>query len=41
MGDRGVLASGPIEKELKEIEGLDPHYGVKITANPRVGRTLL
>ena len=41
VGVRGVLASAPIEEELKGIESLDPHYGVKITANPRVGRTLL
>jgi transposase len=41
VGDRGVLTSARIEEELKGIEGLDADYGVKITANPRVGRTLL
>ena len=41
VGDRGVLTSARIEEELKAIEGLDADYGVKITANPRVGRTLL
>ena len=41
VGVRGVLTSAPIEEELKGIEGLDAHYRVKITANPRVGRTLL
>ncbi|MEG3960279.1 hypothetical protein [Microcoleus sp. herbarium2] len=41
VGDRGVLTSAPIEEELKGIEGLDAHYGVKSTTNPRVGRTLL
>ena len=41
MGDRGVLTSARIEEELKAIEGLDADYGVKITTNPRVGRTLL
>ena len=38
---KGVLTSARIEKELKGIEGLDAHYRVKSTANPRVGRTLL
>jgi transposase len=41
VGDRGVLTSAPIEEELKGREGLDAHYCVKITTNPRVGRTLL
>jgi hypothetical protein len=41
VGVRGVLTSARIEEELKGIEGLDAHYRVKITANPRVGRTLL
>jgi hypothetical protein len=41
VGVRGVLTSARIEEELKGIEGLDAHYRVKSTANPRVGRTLL
>ena len=41
VGVRGVLSSAPIEEDLKGIEGLDPHYSVKITTNSRVGRTLL
>jgi hypothetical protein len=41
VGVRGVLTSAPIEEELKDIEGLDTHYRVKTTTNPRVGRTLL
>jgi transposase len=41
VGVRGVLTSAPIEEELKAIEGLDAHYRVKSTVNPRVGRTLL
>lgn len=41
VGVRSVLTSARIEEELKGIEGLDAHYGVKSTANPRVGRTLL
>jgi transposase len=41
VGIRGVLISARIEEELKGIEGLDAHYGVKSTTHPRVGRTLL
>jgi hypothetical protein len=41
VGVRGVLTSAPIEEELKDIEGLDAHYRIKTTTNPRVGRTLL
>jgi transposase len=41
VGVRGVLTSAPIEEELKGIEGLDAHYGLKTTTNPRVGRRLL
>lgn len=41
VGVRGVLTSARIEEELKAIEGLDAHYRVKSTANPRVGRILL
>ncbi len=41
VGVRGVLTSAPIEEELKGIEGLDGHYRLKTTTNPRVGRRLL
>ena len=41
VGVRGVLTSAPIEEELKGIEGLDAHYRLKTTTNPRVGRRLL
>jgi hypothetical protein len=41
VGVRSVLTSAPIEEDLKDIEGLDAHYRVKNTTNPRVGRTLL
>ena len=41
VGAKGVLTSARIEEEFKGIEGLDAHYRVKSTANPRVGRTLL
>jgi transposase len=41
VGVRDVLTSARIEEELNGIKGLDAHYGVKSTAHPRVGRTLL
>lgn len=39
VGDRGVLTSARIEEELKGVKGLDAHYSIKSTANPRIGRT--